>query len=56
MFASWKTSLTGIASGLIGVLVLTNIIPVATGVVAHTVATTLIGVLAKDSTNNGSGK
>ena len=47
-FSSWKTSLSGLAGGLAGVLVLTNIIPIGTGVAALAVANTLIGIFAKD--------
>jgi hypothetical protein len=47
-FTSWKTSLSGLAGGLAGVLVLTNVIPIGTGVAALAVAQTLIGIFAKD--------
>lgn len=52
-FTSWKTSLTGILSGVAGVLVLTNVIPIGTGVIALTVGQTLIGLFAKDSDTTG---
>jgi hypothetical protein len=47
-FTSWKSSLTGIAGGIAGVLVLTSVIPVGTGVAALAIVQVLIGALVKE--------
>ena len=47
-FTSWKSSLSGIAGGIAGILVLTNIVPVTTGVAAMGVVQLLIGAFVKE--------
>lgn len=48
VFTSWKSTLSGLSGGIAGLLVLTNIIPIGTGVAALGVCQLLIGAFVNE--------